>query len=714
MIGYFSPGIARIPFLDELLQSPSRRIGWNTPRTAISQVVGWGLKPTADRARRYAAKKGLPYLSLEDGFLRSLGLGVAGAPLHSLIVDATGIYYDATRPSDLEQLIVAANFSAAELARAQACMELLRCYRLSKYNHAPDVPLGSELFAARRGSYNEVAPYSAGAMYPKDTSPVGTSTEPELFAAKEFAGVRGANEWVPRVLVVDQTFGDPSIGYGLAEESTFTQMLEAAIAQNPGAEVLVKVHPDVICGKKKGYLLELALARNCRLIGEDLSPWALLDAVDKVYVVTSQLGFDALMAGKEVYCFGMPFYAGWGLTRDRQKCERRGVQRSLEQVFAAAYLRYCRYINPYTGERCELEDTIALIADQKRVRECLRGDWLGVGFSRWKRSFVPAFLGSAATLRFGHRHPELLQRVGSKTAVLSWASALAPEFVSACSIAGVALWRMEDGFVRSVGLGADLVRPLSLVLDSRGIYYDATAPSDLEVLLQETDFTPDMLERASLLREKLVSLRVSKYNVGTSAPLDLPRDRRLILVPGQVETDASIAKGSPVIKTNHGLLEAVRETNPDAFIIYKPHPDVVGGGRYGDINAARLCDLEIRDVAITDLLDRVDEVHTLSSLSGFEALLRGVKVVTYGMPFYAGWGLTEDRLQCSRRTRRLSLEQLVAGTLILYPVYVDPKMGDQINAETAIALLAIQRSTTKPDSFKTRAYRLVRNRFLKR
>ncbi|MCP8688675.1 capsular polysaccharide biosynthesis protein [Marinobacterium sedimentorum] len=709
MIGYFSPGIACIPFLDQLLESPSRRIGWNTPGREISQVAGWGLKPTADRARRYAAKKGLPYLSLEDGFLRSLGLGVAGAPLHSLIVDATGIYYDATRPSDLEQLISTADFSTAELARAQACMELLRRYRLSKYNHAPDVQLGSELFAARRGSYDEVAPYSTGAM-----PPLRTSAEPESFAAGMCPRVRGSCEGEPRVLVVDQTFGDPSIGYGLAEESTFTRMLEAAIAQNPGAEVLVKVHPDVICGKKKGYLLELAQARHCRLIGEDLSPWALLDAVDKVYVVTSQLGFDALMAGKEVHCFGMPFYAGWGLTRDRQKCERRGVQRSLEQVFAAAYLRYCRYINPYTGERCELEDTIALIADQKRMLERLRGDWLGAGFSRWKRSFVPSFLGSAAALRFGRRHPELLECVGSQTAVVSWASALAPEFVSACSIAGVALWRMEDGFVRSVGLGADLVRPLSLVLDSRGIYYDATAPSDLEVLLQETDFAPDLLGRASVLRAKLVALRVSKYNVGTSAPLDLPRNRRLILVPGQVETDASIAKGSPVIKTNLGLLEAVRETNPDAFIIYKPHPDVVGGGRYGDINAARLCDLEIGDVAITDLLDRVDEVHTLSSLSGFEALLRGVKVVTYGMPFYAGWGLTQDRLQCERRTRRLSLEQLVAGTLMLYPVYVDPKTGDQVNAETAIALLAIQRSTAKPDSVKTKAYRLVRNRFLKR
>jgi capsular polysaccharide export protein len=311
----------------------------------------------------------------------------------------------------------------------------------------------------------------------------------------------------------------------------------------------------------------------------------------------------------------------------------------------------------------------------------------------------------------------MLKPLESGARVLSWASALKPEFVEACENAGICLWRMEDGFVRSVGLGADLVRPLSLVFDSRGIYYDATAPSDLEVLLQETHLSTELLERASRVRQQLVDLRLSKYNVGQAEPLKLPTGRRRILVPGQVETDASIAKGSPEIKTNLGLLEAVRAANPDAFIIYKPHPDVVGGGRYGQIDSARVarsCDLELQQAAITDLLDQVHEIHTLSSLTGFEALLRGRKVVTYGMPFYAGWGLTTDRLVCSRRTRRLTLDELVAGALILYPVYVDPASGDHINVETAIAVLARQRVAGRNIGLKTQLYRLFRNAFLKR
>lgn len=666
MIGYFSSGIARIPHLDVLLGDACGRITRFRPQ-AVTQVAGWGIKPSASRARRFAARRRLPYLSLEDGFLRSLGLGVNGGALHSLIVDTTGIYYDASRPSDLERLIAEAPFDAPELARATRGIAALRRHRLSKYNHAPDDPL-----------------------------PV--------------TGRR-------RVLVVDQTRGDASVAFGGADEHTFLQMLQQAITDNPDAEVLVKIHPDVVAGKKQGYLLAAARQAGCTLLTEDLSPWAVLDAVEQVYVVSSQLGFDALLADKRVSCFGIPFYAGWGLTRDYQHCPRRGVSRSLEQLFAAAYLRYCRYINPYTGQRCELEDTIELITEQRRLLNRLRGDWLAVGFSRWKRSFLSGFLGSAARLRFVGSSAVRLDEVNEQTRLLVWASALAPGLHDACRSAGLSLWRMEDGFVRSVGLGVDRVPPLSLVLDSRGIYYDATTASDLEVLLNETQFDQALLARAARLRQRLVELQLSKYNVGKPESYELPPGRRILLVPGQVESDASIARGSPEVKSNLVLLQQVREQHPDAFIIYKPHPDVVGGGRYGAVSrraSQGLFDLQLSDVSITDLLSRVDEVHTISSLTGFEALLRGVKVVTYGLPFYAGWGLTQDRIRCSRRCRRLTLDQLVAATLICYPVYVDPQTAEQIDVESAITLLAAQRTAGAGTGMGRRLYRLFRNLFLKR
>ncbi|WP_288130885.1 capsular polysaccharide biosynthesis protein [Microbulbifer sp.] len=685
VIGYCVRGPKRIPYLDALLEARSRYFVSRPPRE-LTHIAGWGRKPTAARARKIAAQSGLPYVSLEDGFLRSFGLGVDGAPLHSLVVDHSGIYYDATQPSDLESLILDAAFAHDELTRARRCMDLLRQNRLSKYNTAPDYPV----------------------TWPDER---------------------------PRVLVVDQTFDDAAVTYGGADADSFIAMLDAAIAENPDAEIVVKVHPDVIVGKKRGYLMQAAEQRGCRLWSEDINPWALLNAVEKVYVVTSQYGFDALLAGVPVRCFGVPFYAGWGLTEDTQSCSRRGAPRSLEQVFTAAYLRYCRYINPYTGRRCTLEETIRLIAEQKRQAERLRGPWLALGFSPWKRGFVPDFLARPTRLRFVRREFDALGALSPGTRIAVWASSLPEGLVSKCGKRGLGLWRLEDGFLRSVGLGSDLVRPLSLVLDQQGIYYDASQPSALETLLRETVFTGELRTRAANLRELLVTRQLSKYNVGaenTATDFGFPADRVTILVPGQVETDASIAHGSPWLKSNRQLLAQVRRANPDAYIVYKPHPDVLAGGRVGELGVpdGDLYDQLVTDAPMPALLAQVDAVHTLSSLSGFEALLRGVRVVTYGLPFYAGWGLTEDRLlspqqggleelaavrRCQRaRSRTLTLDELVAATLILYPSYVDPHSGDIVDVETAVQILQAQRSAANDGGWRQSIYRKVRNRFFRR
>jgi capsular polysaccharide export protein len=73
----------------------------------------------------------------------------------------------------------------------------------------------------------------------------------------------------------------------------------------------------------------------------------------------------------------------------------------------------------------------------------------------------------------------------------------------------------------------------------------------------------------------------------------------------------------------------------------------------------------------------------MTSLVGFEALMRGKKVTTYGIPFYAGWGLTNDRVN-SKRSRVLSLDELVSATLLLYPKYIDPKSLKETTAEKVI------------------------------
>lgn len=258
--------------------------------------------------------------------------------------------------------------------------------------------------------------------------------------------------------------------------------------------------------------------------------------------------------------------------------------------------------------------------------------------------------------------------------------------------------RVEDAFLRSVGLGADLVRPLSLVFDSSGVYYDATAPSDLEHLLQAGDFSADLLARARRLRERIVEQELTKYNVGSPGWTRPDGATRIILVPGQVESDASISYGAPGIRSNMGLLQAVREANPSAHILYKPHPDVVAGLRMkgeGEDEAMRWCDEVVTDAAMGELLSAVDEVYVLTSLAGFEALLREKIVICYGQPFYAGWGLTEDQLPLARRARRLTLDELVAGALILYPTYVSRTTGRFTTPERALDELLDWRQKAK-------------------
>lgn len=661
-----TPGIQRLAVLPACLRE-YQGFGLLRPWQRPEAILGWGKKATAHKARLRAQRLNIPYISLEDGFLRSWGLGVEGYQPHSLVVDHSGIYYDATRPSDLEQLILEAPFRAEELKRAQHCMALLREHRLSKYNHAPEQALT-----------------------------VGKC---------------------PKVLVVDQTAGDASIEFGLADAPRFHTMLQAALSEHPEAEVLVKVHPDVVAGKKQGHLLEVASEHpRCRLIGEDLNPWALFDAVDVVHVVTSQLGFEALLAGCRVVCHGMPFYAGWGLTDDRIACQRRGQPRSLAQLFAAAYLRYCRYANPYTGEASSLEATIDLIADQKCRHTQLAGDWVGIGFSSWKRGFVGDFLGARAKLR--HIADAAQAPSDPERRPLIWSSDRATLGALSDSPSMAPVWRMEDGFIRSVGLGVDLVRPLSLVIDGNGIHYDPNQPSDLERLLNETEFSPHLLERARRLRQRIVKLGLSKYNVGSQHDeLSLPEDRRLLLVVGQVESDASVRLGAPGIATNSELLRRVRAAHPSAYILYKPHPDVVSGARLGqlDAEARGLYDRQIIDISITALLERVDELHTMSSLAGFEALLRGRKVTTWGMPFYAGWGLTRDLGEpCTRRTRLLTLDELVAGCLLLYPTYVEPRTRQLVNVETVVSLLEQQRRVGGTLPLPQRLYRWYRNHFIER
>lgn len=344
--------------------------------------------------------------------------------------------------------------------------------------------------------------------------------------------------------------------------------------------------------------------------------------------------------------------------------------------------------NPFTGEAMDAIEAIRLCSFWRDLIDANRDIAGGLGFAFWKQNHVaPLLWAGDAPFRFLRNSAS----VPPGKAIAVWRTKVSPDVLVELDRAGAALIEVEDGFLRSRGLGANCVPPLSITVDRLGAYFDPSKESELERLLQVGGFDEQLLERARDLRHAIVEAGLGKYGRGDGAFERRGGDRLHFLVPGQVEDDRAVTLGGCGLTSNLELLKRVREHAPDAYVLYKPHPDVLAGHRQGAISrdaSLQYADEVVGDVPINSLIASVDEVHVNTSLAGFEALLRRKAVITYGMPFYAGWGLTTDRGPVpSRRTARRSIDELVAATLLLYPRYYDPVTGLPCPAEVAVARL---------------------------
>ena len=604
-------------------------------------LVGvWGMGRTAGRAQWLAARSGAARVWLEDAWLRSIHPGrVAGEPPLGLLIDRSGLHHDPAQPSDLEQMLATHPLDDTGLiARAHAGMARLMAADLSKYN-AHDLA--------------EEAPTPG------------------------------------YVLVIDQTRGDASVRSSGADAARFHAMLAQARAEHPGAPIVLRAHPETTGGARPGHFTpQDATGPNDVFLTAPVSPWRLLEGARAVYTVSSQMGFEAILAGHRPRVFGEPFYAGWGLTEDELSLPRRHRRLSRAQLFAAAMLLYPVWYDPCRDRLCDFETAMAqLEAERRAYLEDGRGH-VALGMRLWKRRAIQQGFGRWRAVRFADtpaRAAALAKRSGRGLLVWGRGSETLGD-------PGVPVLRVEDGFLRSRGLGAALVPALSLVTDDRGIYYDPRTESRLERLIA-APLPPGGRERAEALITFLTEKGLSKYNPDAATPdlSGLPEGPR-ILVPGQVEDDASIILGAPGSGGNLGLLQAVRAARPEAVILFKPHPDVEAGLRPGRIAPEALAGLADRVVGGTDpaaLLGQVDEVWTLTSGLGFEALLRGLPVTCLGTPFYAGWGLTRDLGRVPGwRQARPDLAALVHATLIAYPRYFDPITGRPCPVELVAERLA--------------------------
>ncbi|MFC7474411.1 hypothetical protein ACFQS7_08605 [Dankookia sp. GCM10030260] len=453
---------------------------------------------------------------------------------------------------------------------------------------------------------------------------------------------------------------------------------QAMLAALIGRPVLVALDPDAPPGARP-----VLAAAGVPVLPGRLAPWTLLDLAIELHTFSPQM---ALLAGAA----GVPAWLGgavpWGGAAP-------------EAAFAAV-LAATRWADPFRDRPSTPAAGIAQLAAWRQAEAANRRIVACTGIEWFKHRAMLAALASMAgpprIVMRGSTALRLARQEGGDAAV--WAAVMPEDLPARAAAAGVGLVRIEDGFLRSAGLGVQGARAASLVLDGSGIHYDPAAESDLERLLANTDFDAALLTRAAQLRAAIIAAGVTKYNLQGAARLPhLPAGRRVILVPGQVEDDAAVRHGGSRLRTNLDLLRAVRAENPDAIILYKPHPDVEAGMRRGAVpQAAAIADHVLREVPIGPLYGLAQEVHCLSSLSGFEALLRGLKVVTWGRPFYAGWGLTEDRDPPPRRGRPLSLDALVAGALILHLRCIDPVTGLPCPPELLVERLAMRRGAPPP------------------
>lgn len=394
-----------------------------------------------------------------------------------------------------------------------------------------------------------------------------------------------------------------------------------------------------------------------------------------VYTHSSTLGFEAIFAGHKPRVFGQPFYAGWGLTQDENAPARRERKLTRAQLFAAAMILYPVWYDPVRDRMCALEDVIAHLAAEARAWREDRGGYVMRGMKPWKRPHLQRAFGREVKLRFRGA-------TGARTPAV-WGMTDAPEGTV----------RMEDGFLRSRGLGAALIPPLSLVLDEPSLYYDPSQSGRLDQLIADSGALPHgEIQRAERLVARIKQIGLTKYNISGEMP-EFDTGQRKILVVGQVEDDASVQLGTAEVRTNLDLLRRARADNPDACILWKPHPDVEAGLRQGAVPETALeglADFALINVGAAEAMAVADEVWTLTSTLGFEALLRGIPVTCLGLPFYAGRGLTRDLTPrpAHREDHNVTLAQLAHACLIGYPRYFDPRTGAPISPEAAVALLA--------------------------
>ncbi|PXY00351.1 capsular polysaccharide export protein, LipB/KpsS family [Halomonas sp. LBP4] len=347
-----------------------------------------------------------------------------------------------------------------------------------------------------------------------------------------------------------------------------------------------------------------------------------------------------------------------------------------------------------------------------------------IGCNDWKFGFVADYLPDYRVAflprkKVGFSAIRFFLRLKIKpSAALVWGYTETSVLSRYLQLANCPIWRIEDGFVRSAELGASHATPYSLVIDKTGLYYNCHQPSDIENILNFYDFDADaqLLENAEVALSELKALRLSKYNLPTVPGGNNVKLKKRVVVIGQVDADASIRYGNPDGWTSEELVKLAYYENPEAEIVYRPHPEVYKGFQKSAFKKKRVekfAKLASPEEGVVDFIESADHVYTITSLTGLEALIRGKKVTLVGAPFYSGWGLTDDRVKIERRGRKLSLTELFLAAYIIYPRYLANLSDSFVGLMASCYRISIERDALNKEACKELVFQGDSNDFVR-
>lgn len=361
-----------------------------------------------------------------------------------------------------------------------------------------------------------------------------------------------------------------------------------------------------------------------------------------------------------------------------------------------------------------------LVGEDWREKDSTKPVAILWGFNNWKWGFVKAYLPEYRTAFAPRKILSLPSLLAIKRFPISPAAVIFWGYTEPWLVRWYAqknkikIFRMEDGFIRSSSLGAAHSTPYSLVLDDVGLHYNPNGPSTIENILNDHKFSQSELDAAEKCLKLMTDLRLSKYNPATldRSYQGVIKIKKRVAVLGQVDNDMSIRLGNPDGWTMAELIRLAKIENPDADILYRPHPDIYKGyqkSRFRQRSVEKYCQITTPEIPLVDFLDTVDHVYTITSLSGLEALLKGKKVTVVGAAFYAGWGLTDDRVSFSRRTAKITLLELFAGVYLKYPRYLSNLENSEIGFNAACFRIVADQYILNFDLIRSDDVRIKKN-----